>query len=292
MPRKSKKPKKNTKAEKESIPWTTSETRGFLIFSFAIVLLLSLMSFAIAPDSKNLLGLMGHTLGWALHALMGLSSYGLVLYLGWIGWRLLFCKSLHFLWLKHLYVATTIVSLSMLLTLIESDASHLAQGIGHTFYPGLWALNMRYHLGGAPFFYLYRDLPSFNLNHMFNTVGVALIFSSTLIASLLFLFKIRLVSLCQALLTSIKQGIEQRRTLTVPLPPSTPDQASKKENKKEEESKKASSNAEDKPESDFLRFVKLRIPTAHFQEGVVKTSSPLAPSPDLLAIRPEKNLKE
>lgn len=231
MARKSKNSKKDAKKQKESIPWTTSETRGFLILAFAIILLLSLMSFALAPDSKNLLGLMGHTLGWALHALVGLSSYILVFYIGWIGWRLLFCKSLHFLWLKHLYVVVAMISFCMLLSLIESDAPSFGQKIGETFYPGLWANRMRYHLGGAPFYYLYRDLPSFNLNHILNTVGVALIFSSTLIASLLFLFKIRLVLLCQSMIHSIRQGIEQRRALTAQ--PSIPEQAQKKENKKD-----------------------------------------------------------
>ena len=158
MARKPKNSKKETTKPKESIPWTTSETRGFLTFAFAIFLLLSLMSFAIAPDSKNLLGLMGHTFGWAIHALVGLSSYILILYIGWIGWRMLFCKSLHFLWLKHLYIAIAMVSTSMLLSLIESDAPQVGQKIGEAFYPGLWSNGMRYHLGGAPFFYLYRDL--------------------------------------------------------------------------------------------------------------------------------------
>lgn len=287
MPPKPKNSKKNSKPRpKESIPWMTSETRGFLIFSFAFVLLLSLISFATAPDSVNLLGLMGYTLGWALHALMGLSSYGLVLYIGWIGWRLLFCKSLHLLWLKHLYVTIALLSCSMLLSLIESDAPFLAQDISQTFYPGLWAKKMRYHLGGAPFFYLYRDLPSFNFNHIFNTVGVALIFSSTLIASLLFLFKIRLNLIYQALIAIIKQSMEQRRTLALktvkPVPDSSP--------KKEEESKKIS-NDETLPESDFLRFVKLRIPTPS-QDNQAKPPVSLATSPHHLAIRPEKNLKE
>jgi S-DNA-T family DNA segregation ATPase FtsK/SpoIIIE len=293
MARKSKNSKNNTKASKESIPWTTSETRGFLIFAFAIVLLLSLISFALAPDSKNLLGLMGHTLGWALHALVGLSSYALVLYIGWIGWRSLFCKSLHFLWLKHLYMAVTMISLCMLLSLIESDAPYIGQKLGEMLYPGLWANRMRYHLGGALFYYLYRDLPAFNLNHIFNTVGVALIFSSTLIASLLFLFKIRLISLCQRLISSIKQGMEQRRALTAHLPMPVPEQAPKKENKKEAEAKKEKfKTEEEKPESDFMRFVKLRIPTPAIQESPAKIVPTIAPSPDLLAIRPEKNPKE
>jgi DNA segregation ATPase FtsK/SpoIIIE, S-DNA-T family len=287
MGRKSKNSKKNSKGQKESIPWTTSETRGFLILSFAFVLLLSLMSFALAPDSKNLLGLMGHTLGWAFQAFFGLSSYGLVLYIGWMGWRLLFCKPLHFLWLKHLYVAIAMISLCMLLSLIESDAPHLAQGIAQTFYPGLWANHMRYHLGGAPFFYLYRDLPSLNFNHIFNSVGVALIFSSTLIASLLFLFKIRLVTLFQALATAIKQAIEQRRAQALQMQSSETNPITNKEGgqKKGQENEKP-------PESDFLRFVKLRIPSASIQENQAKSQSSLASSPDHLAIRPEKNPKE
>lgn len=292
MTNKSKTAKKNSKTAKESIPWTTSETRGFLIFSLSILLLLSLISYAIAPDSKNLLGLMGHTLGWATHSLIGLSGYALVIYIGWIGWRLLFRKSLHFLWLKNVYVFIAIISLSMLFTLIECDAPSFASSLNQFFYPGLWAKKMRYHLGGAPFFYLYCDLPSFNFNHMFNTAGVALIFSSTLIASLLFLFKIHLVSICQKFIQSVKQGLQHRRTLetTSPLPSKEPN--SKKNERKETEPQNADLDESKKPESDFLRFVKLRIPTHTPQENSNKSLPSQSSSPDMLAIRPEKNLKE
>lgn len=274
---------KNVKKKKESIPWTTSETRGFLIVSFAIVLLISLVSFALTPDAKNLLGLMGHTLGWALHALIGLSSYGLAIYIGWIGWRLLFCKSLRFLWLKHLYVAIALFSLCLLLSLIESDAPFFAQKLGELFYPGLWKKQMRYHLGGAPFFYFYRDLPSFNLHNVFNTLGVALIFSSTLISSLLFLFKISLVSLYQKASDAIKKAIEQRRTLTS-LASNTSVSINQSVEQKKQETEISS-------ESDFLRFVKLRIPTPAPQENQQKFASSAHLPSDLLAIQPEKNLK-
>src|SRR5580658_6426370 len=121
MGRQTKGAKKSGQSAAKSIPWTTSETRGFLISSFAIALLLSLISFAIAPEANNLLGLMGHTLGWTFYALFGLSSYLLVFYIEWIGWRLLFRKPLNYLWLKHIYVAIAIISLCMLLSLIESD---------------------------------------------------------------------------------------------------------------------------------------------------------------------------
>ncbi len=280
MARKPKQTKKDIKKEKESLPWTTPETRGFLVFAFAILLFLSLINFAVAPEARNLLGLMGHTLGWLFHALIGLSSYLLVIYIGWMGWRLLFSKSLRFLWLKNIYVAIAIISFSMLCSVLESDAPQLSKTIGETFYPGLWKNGARYHLGGAPFYFIYRDLPAFNLNHIFNTVGVSLIFSTTLIASLFFLFKIRLVSLFQNILRSLHHAREARlATYPTAIPI-----------KEEKKGISIPAKEEKNQESDFMRFVKLRIPS-YSQETVVKPLT-VSPSSDLLAIQPEKNLKE
>ncbi|MBA2368716.1 MAG: DNA translocase FtsK [Candidatus Protochlamydia sp.] len=284
MAKKTKASKKNQQAQAASIPWTTQETRGFLILAAALLLLLSLLSFAIAPESKNLLGVIGDKLGWLMHAFTGLSSYVLVIYIGWIGWRLLFGKSLHYLWLKNLYIAASIFSISMLLSLIESDFPYAANFIGSLFYPGLWIKKLRYHLGGAPFFYLYQDLPAFNLNRIFNTVGVALIFSSTLIASLLFLFKIRFVPICQRIMAKFKKEMMDRRDSAKAVLAEVPAEKPKDAKKETKEPKS------EEPESDFLRFVKLRIPTSHFQEESSKTSQANSPS-DLLAIHPEKNLK-
>lgn len=275
----SRKSKKNQKKQKESHPLTTSETRGFLILALSFILFLSLISFAVDPEAKNLLGIMGHTLGWSLHALIGLSSYGLVLFIGWIGWRRLFCKPIHFLWLKSIYVAAALFSLCMLLSLIESDFPQTGNKIGEFFYPGLWKLKMRYHLGGSPFYYIYRDLPAINMNHIFNTVGAALIFSSILIASLLFLFKISFVSSLQLLSEGIKNLILKIRQ-TKEEEKSAPKIVEKK-------NKKEPAPEAPKEESDFLRFVKLRIPSMNTQE----TKIPQAASPDMLAIRPEMNLK-
>lgn len=262
MGRKSKKSNKNPQEEltatTPSIPLMTSETKGFLTLTLALVLLLSLMSFAIAPDAKNLLGLMGYTLGWAFHAIFGLASYGWVIYFAWIGWRQLFSKSHNHLWVKSLYVGLAVISLCMLFSLIESDFPNFSNHIGTAFYPGLWMKHLRYHLGGAPAFYLYQDLPGANLNNIFNTFGAALIFSSTLIASILFLFKIKPLKIIQQIAESIKkQRIESAQIST------------------------------ENPESDFLRFVKLRIPTTMPTSDLNKNNPP----PDMLAIQPEKNLK-
>ena len=291
MARQTKNIKKTPKKQEVlPLPWITAETRGFLLLAFAVVLLLSLMSFAVNPDAKNLLGLMGHSFGWGFHALFGLSSYTLVLYIGWIGWRLLFSKSLHFLWLKHLYVGLTMVSLSLLLSVIEHDAPAFQQWLGETFYPGLWAHQMRYHLGGAPFFYLYKDLPSFNFHHVFNTVGVVLIFSSILIASLLFLFKIRPVFIIQKWMAFIKQAIAERHAVGVAQEPLSSAPKLKKEENHKKEKEEAKQPVE---ESDFMRFVKLRIPThPNLPETQVKNPSPFDSTSGMLGIQPEKNLKE
>lgn len=269
MARQQKKNQKNQKksktskdVEQTSIPWTTTETRGFLFLALAVILFLSLVSFAIAPDSKNLLGRMGHTIGWACTALFGLASYGWAAFIAWIGWRRLFDKPVNHLWLKSIYVAIALLSLCMLLSLIESDFPSFSNRIGLTFYPGLWTNRLRYHLGGAPFFYLYQDIPAINFNHVFNTFGAAFVFSTTFIASLLCLFKIRPLHLIQKFIDKYKSRHSQNSL-------------------EGKEITKVSG------ESDFLRFVKLRIPTSASANDASKTAAPQ----DMLAIQPEKNPK-
>lgn len=237
--------------------WTTKETRGFLTLSLALVFFLSLLSFAIHPDSKNLLGLLGYTFGWAAHALFGLCSYLGVVFLAWIGWRLLFSKPIRFLKLKILYVMIAAFSCCMLLSVIESDFPHFSNWVGSTFYPGLWTKKLHYHLGGAPFYYLYKDLPAVNLSHLLNTLGVSLIFTSTLISSLLFLFKIRPIAIVQAFIGQLKKP--------TPL---------------------ATSILSEEPVSDFLRFVKLRIPTATHSAEESKQRC----SAEMLEIHPQTQL--
>jgi S-DNA-T family DNA segregation ATPase FtsK/SpoIIIE len=175
----------------------------------------------------------------------------------------------------------------MLLSLIESDAPQLAETISQNFYPGLWSHHLRYHLGGAPFFYFFHDMPSLNLHHLLNTVGVALIFSTTLITSLIFLFKIRLAVIYKSLIQSLKEGIEKHRLQRQSEALMTPAPTAAKEAKKNEEP--FLNKGQPETESDFLRFVKLRIPT-NVQDISAKSTS-LAHPQEMLEIHPEKNLK-
>ena len=66
------------KKEKRSHP----EIKGLLFLASSCILLLSLLTFHIDLPSENCLGLIGWAIALSLHYLIGLSSYGLVLFLG------------------------------------------------------------------------------------------------------------------------------------------------------------------------------------------------------------------
>lgn len=163
--------------------------KGLILLTSSAFLLLSLYSFAAQKDSNNLLGLAGLTVGFLFHALFGLSSYIICLFLLWLGMRCIFHKSLTELFSKSFYTFLLIISSSILLSLIEEKYPLFAGAISDIFYSGLKAKNTHYHLGGAPFFYIYRDLPFFNLQYLFNWIGVLVCFSAIWLISFLFLFK-------------------------------------------------------------------------------------------------------
>ena len=257
----------------------TTEIRGLLFLAFAIAMLLSLLSFAFGHETKNWLGLIGYTIGRIFHGAFGLGSYLLLAYIAWAGWRLLFSNPINNPRLKALFVAFLIVSVCILLSLIEDRYPSAGSFLGNSLYTNLWKRKLRYHLGGAPFYYLYKDMPVFNLHRMLNTAGVAIIFSSTLLASLLFLFKItpqQILRTFSLLFRKLKEYF-------------TPEKTEPLEKDPEPEVQKEPEQTE---ESDFMRFVKLRIPGQPNSNQPQGIEEPQTPQQDMLAIQPETNLKE
>lgn len=207
-------PKKRTKAQSkkkktESEPQKqfsfeiSKENEGLLLFIFSIVLAISLAGFSHGHASNYFLGMMGLTLGWVFMAFFGLSSYLIAFFLGWCGWRIFFKKSINNIFLKSIYVSALIVSGSILLSLIEDQYPNLRNWIGTALLPNLWTTKQRYHLGGAPFFYLYKDLPDLNLYQLLNSLGVAILFGSAFVASAIILFKINIKGLFERILSSL-----------------------------------------------------------------------------------------
>lgn len=237
---------------------------GLLILSGAIVMLLSLLSFAYGHATHNWIGLIGFSIGQMFHATFGLGSYIFCAFLGWMGWRTLFSKSINHVGIKSLYVLFFVSSLCILLSLIEDQFPRLYSLLGNLSYPNLWQGKSHYHLGGAVYYYLYRDVPAVNLLHIFNAAGVAIIFSTTLLASFLFLSKISLSNVLKNLFELIARIKESKEQTTENVP--TPD------------------------DGNNSRFVKVRIPDN--PSNTSRKDLPPNLQQELLEIQPETELTE
>ena len=66
----------------------------------------------------------------------------------------------------------------------------------------------RYNLGGVPFYFLYKDLPTFNLHRMLSDVGVGFTFSISMLVSFLLLTQLRLT----LVIAAIKQKYTRLKT--------------------------------------------------------------------------------
>lgn len=277
-----------TKSQTKKESRDTSEIRGVLIIAFSLTLGLSLISFSLnGIEARNWLGLVGYGIGWTFNAMFGLGTYFICLYLAWIGWRLLFKKPLNQLILKTLYVSLFIVSACILLSLFEESYSGAAASLHNTIYKSAWQRKIHYHLGGAPFYYVYRDMPGFNLLHVFNSLGVAIIFSSTLLVSLLFLTKMNILSLADKIKQTWKAQSDHSQLTPAPAKPTT---SAMPPPEPKEKKISAPFEANKENDSDFLRYVKLRIPGT--QSSMQSSSDQtLMNQNEMLAIQPETNLK-
>jgi len=251
---------------------------GTALLGLSLVILLSLLSFAYGKESHNWLGLTGHSIGWLFHALFGLGSYIICAFVFVVAIHLIFFKPLSHLPIKLSYMGLLIVSVCLLLSLIEAQFPTVGNFLGSTLYTTMWTVKLRYHLGGAPFYYIYHDLPNYNLHRMFNTVGMAIIFTSTLISSILLLTEVKpadVASFLLACLVRLKNAIASIPKVSI---------IQSEKVKKEVETKNSSVDL--KVESDFMRYVKLRIPGAQ-----TNSENPMKEPQELLGIQPETNLK-
>lgn len=177
------------------------EAKGLALIACCVVLLFSLLSFHLHDPKGNLLGLVGHGFGFALYFLFGISSFLIVLYLGWLGLQYLTYGQIANARSKHIYFSLFIVSLSILLNLFAETSGFSSrifqdkiyvESIEFTVpYP---QFHVRYNLGGVPLYYLYRDLPLLNLQHILSNVGTALTFSMTAIVSFLLFAEIPILT--------------------------------------------------------------------------------------------------
>lgn len=272
--------KKAAKAASQKTPPSPMQKSiyGVLTLAGALLVFLSLASFAFNEHSHHWVGLVGYSIGMISHILFGISSYTVACFIVWVGWRLLLNKPINSLGLKMTFLLLSVISVNMLLNVIEDVYPMAGTSVYKFFYPAPWLNRQKYHLGGSPLYYLYKDLPTFNLNRFIGIPGIIVLFSSLLAASIFYLFKImpqNLVAKFLQLFAKLSFEWPQKNLEKTEL---SLQKATKTEDPKESK------------ESDFMRYVKLRIPG--FTLGSVKDEGTLLEQnhPDLLAIEPEINL--
>lgn len=249
--------KKKTKQELKFSP----VIQGWILLPLGLTMIVSLLSFAYGNGTTNWLGLVGYTLGWIQTAFLGLSGYAFASYLTWIGWRRLFKKSINNLSFKNFTIALLILSTSMLLTVLEQTFPETGEYLGSIFYTQLWNRNLHFHLGGAPFYFLYKDFPLFNFERVLNSIGVALLFSGTLITSLLILTKTDPRSILNFFIELKDKFLELFKRDSKPI-------------------------INNEPVESLLRKVRLRVPSFSPTDGNKKDAF------DTLEIQPEINLQD
>lgn len=157
------------------------EAKGLLFIGVSFFLLLCLISFVDGHHEENWLGFVGHVIAYLLHYVWGMGSYLIIAFLMWMGWRLLKARGYEGVGIKLLYFNLLLLSVCILLNLIAEtkwiDLSFLADKVyseSAIIYAPHPIRHVRINLGGVPYYYLYRDLPHFNLQHLFGDFGAFL----------------------------------------------------------------------------------------------------------------------
>lgn len=248
----------------------TTELTGVALLVFASVLLLSLISFGQDGLTKNAVGAFGASLGYFFLATFGVGSYFLALLFGWLGWRLFFKLPIEHFTYRLVCFAVILVSFNLLLCCVEELLPSASRWMNTTFFKHLWDKGIKLHIGGAPFYYLYKDLPVFNFSRTLNYIGILLFFGSTFISGILLLFDISPLNLLK---TGLSYLWENRPSFRFTLPSFE---------------FKRSEPVFPETKIDNSRFVKVR--TSETPPAVTSDAKPL--KQDLLEIKPELHLKE
>lgn len=190
---------KNPEIKKTAHP----EIKGLITLALSLFLLLSLFSFERENASENWLGLIGNSVALSFLYSMGLCSYLITGWIGYAGWKWLTgSKKSLFLSIKTFYFSLFLFSLCMLLTLFAELTSPSSPLLAKKIFSEMVFLSpdsfshqaIRYNLGGVPAYFLYRDIPTLNLENLLSNMGVFITFSLMGIMSFILFTNTSLIS--------------------------------------------------------------------------------------------------
>lgn len=203
------------------------EAKGLILLAAALLLTLSLVTFKMGQSHENALGLFGYGLAWIFTYLFGLLSYPIICGMAFLGFKL-FLKDVIEDWKFKLgYFALFIVSCGFLLNLLAEHSPILKAWFSDRIYSDTVTLKLPYftqikrsYLGGVPCYYLYRDLPTVNLQRLLSDFGVGLTFSITALVSFLCFTELRLLPLLKYAKTKamgLKALLQKKASVEPPL---------------------------------------------------------------------------
>ncbi|MDN3506799.1 MAG: DNA translocase FtsK 4TM domain-containing protein [Simkaniaceae bacterium] len=204
--------------KKKSFLESHPEAKGLFLLGIAALMLLSLLSFHPMAPRENWLGLVGFSIAYGMTYVMGLGSFLLMFYLGFLGFKFLSRGSVLHIKAKHFYFGTFLVSCCILFNLIAEVKAPFPDILMQKVpvetivlqlpYP---QMHIRHNLGGVPLYYLYRDLPTVNLMHLLSNVGIGITFSIISLVSMLLFTETKAITLwmglkrfCSWVVTSLK----------------------------------------------------------------------------------------
>lgn len=184
------------KKDKESSPSLPFFFQGLLWIFCSITLLLSL----VFSSETHPLGLFGRGLSALCYSLFGVVSFFVAASLFWLGLQLLLAKSVSLSKFKCFCLFLFFLSSTLLLTLLETTLPPLKVG---------------YHLGGAPFYYLYHKF----LQQLLGATGTALFSIFALLFSLAFFFQEKVAALFKRpKMVEMEVEIEEEIDFQTPTP--------------------------------------------------------------------------
>lgn len=208
---------KKPKAKKSTL---NGETLGFILIATGLLTFISLFSFRFLHPERNWLGYFGYLLSYGLEYSFGLAAFLIPLYLCWLGTKCFKAKKLPNMGTDHLYFLILLCSSSIVLTVMAEKFPGLALVFDHRIVSEMAVLKspyprtiVRFNLGGAPFYFLFIDLPYISLQKILSSTGTALIFSSLGIVAFLLLTRMRLLVLWKGFMQTvawIRQSIQKR----------------------------------------------------------------------------------
>lgn len=189
---------KNEDLEEEVSYSNHPEVVGVVLIIVSLLIFLCLFSFNQNAPSQNWLGAVGHGTAFTLLYTFGILCYPLNLLLIWLGWKKLSHSPIE--QKTNLAIHLSIMTISLCVLLCAFAETHPAAATlfkSRVYVENIYLNTPLYYkqtrvcLGGFFCYYLYTDLPHFNLLHLLSNIGVTLVFFTTFLASFLLLTQFR-----------------------------------------------------------------------------------------------------